>query len=94
MITLPVTAGLLFPAYMFARQDHDRDDHHDADHGRAPYAYYDAHHRDWHQWNESEDKEWRTYLDSQHRQYVPFTQADERDQDRYWNWRHKHEDHH
>lgn len=92
LVTLPLTFGLLLPAYVFARQDHDRDDH-DKDRGRTPYAYYDDKHRDWHQWNDSEDKEWRGYLESQHRQYVPFNQADERDQQRYWSYRHKHENH-
>jgi hypothetical protein len=85
LIATPLAVGLLAPCYLFARQDHDRDRD-----DRHPYAYYDPHYRDWHEWNDNSDREWHSYLEERHQNYVPFYQADERERDRYWKWEHKH----
>jgi type II secretory pathway pseudopilin PulG len=53
--------------------------------------YYDSTHRDWHQWNDGEEKAYRTYSE-QHHKSGDFSSSKERDQQKYWNWRHKHSD--
>ena len=57
-------------------------------------AYYDSKHRDWHQWNDGEDQAYRHYTDEHHQNNRDFSQASEREQQQYWNWRHKHPDQH
>ena len=53
--------------------------------------YYDSTHRDWHQWNDGEEKSYRTYSE-QHHKSGDFSSSRERDQQKYWHWRHKHSD--
>ena len=47
-ICLSITGALLVPSYAVAQ---DRDDHHDGAH-----RYYDRHHKDYHEWNDHEDR--------------------------------------
>src|ERR1700716_1123008 len=64
--------------------DHDRDEHH--------RRYYDRDHRDWHEWNEREDRAYRPYWQDQNREYREWNKANRREQKEYWRWRHHHGD--
>jgi len=58
------------------------------DHAR----YYDRDHKDYHEWNDGEDRSYRVYLTERHRQYHEFHHANHREQRDYWRWRHNHPD--
>src|SRR5271155_5871326 len=49
---------------------------------------YDTDHRDYHNWDDREDRTYRLYLTNHHRPYVEFSSQRSRDQRSYWNWRH------
>ena len=54
--------------------------------------YYDRNHRDYHEWNDREDRSYRVYLGEHHRDYREFHNNSRREQSNYWNWRHSHPD--
>jgi hypothetical protein len=54
--------------------------------------YYDRNHRDYHEWNDREDRSYRVYLGERHRDYREFHRNNNRQQRNYWNWRHSHPD--
>jgi hypothetical protein len=55
--------------------------------------YYDRDHKDYHQWNDREDRSYRVYLTGRHHEYHEFNHANQREQRDYWRWRHNHPDH-
>jgi hypothetical protein len=65
---------------------------------RTAYAddhrYYDAEHKDYHEWNENEGRAWRHWLEINHRAYHEWDKAKTREQREYWHWRHDHQDWH
>ena len=54
--------------------------------------YYDRDHRDYHVWNDREDRSYRIYLGQRHAEYRDFHEVHPRQQSAYWKWRHKHPD--
>jgi hypothetical protein len=54
---------------------------------------YDRDHRDYHNWDDREDRSYRVYLGERHREYHPFVELRVKEQRAYWNWRHRHPDH-
>jgi Ni/Co efflux regulator RcnB len=54
---------------------------------------YDRDHRDYHNWDDNEDRSYRVYLGERHREYHPFLELKVKEQRTYWNWRHSHPDH-
>jgi hypothetical protein len=82
-VTLSLSAALAIPFYSYAAPYQD---HHD-DRG-----YYDKHHKDYHQWNDHEDKAWHMYWEQRHRPYVDWARASEAQRQAYWDWRHNHSD--
>lgn len=53
---------------------------------------YDRNHRDYHNWDDREDRAYRRYLVVQHRNYREYNRQHYRVQRHYWNWRHSHPD--
>ena len=53
---------------------------------------YDRDHRDYHNWDDHEDRAYRRYLAAQHRSYREYQKQHYRAQRHYWNWRHRHPD--
>jgi len=53
---------------------------------------YDRDHRDYHNWDDHEDRAYRRYLAAQHRSYREYHKQHYRAQRHYWNWRHRHPD--
>ena len=77
--------ALIVPAAIQAQDAHDN--------GRGR-QFYDSSHRDWHEWNANEDAAYKRYAQEKHLKDEDFSKANERDQERYWKWRHKHPDEH
>jgi hypothetical protein len=76
-----LAAALAIPLGVVA-QDHDRDDR----------RFYDKHHRDYHEWNDHEDRAWHMYWEERHHAFVDWNHASARERQRYWDWRHNHSD--
>ena len=53
---------------------------------------YDKGHKDYHNWDDNENKAWGVYLTENHRKPHEFTRANKKEQSNYWNWRHSHPD--
>ena len=53
---------------------------------------FDRDHRDYHNWDDREDRAYRRYLVEQHRSYREYNRQHDRVQRHYWNWRHSHPD--
>lgn len=53
---------------------------------------YDRSHKDYHNWDDHEDRAYRGYLTEQHRTYHAYAKQNHKTQDQYWNWRHSHPD--
>jgi hypothetical protein len=54
---------------------------------------YDSHHHDYHNWDEREDRAYRSYLTERHEEYRAYEKQKHQEQNNYWNWRHSHPDH-
>jgi len=54
--------------------------------------YYDRDHRDYHNWNDNEEREYRLYLGERHEDYRDFHKLNRNEQNNYWKWRHDHPD--
>jgi hypothetical protein len=75
--------SLMLPAFVPAARAQDRDDRH---------RYYDSDRKDYHEWNEAEERAWHRYWESRHREYVDWARANEEQRREYWRWRHEHPD--
>ena len=82
LTTFLLSGALLLPVAVVA------DEHHD-DHDKR---YYDRNAKDYHQWNEREDRVYRMYLEQNRRKYHGWAKANRTEQDQYWKWRHSHSD--
>lgn len=58
----------------------------------APHRYYDRDHKDWHNWDDHEDRAYRAWGSQVNRPYVEWNRLPARDQRNYWRWRHEHND--
>jgi hypothetical protein len=61
----------------------------DGDHDRR---YYDRDARDYHTWNDHEDRAYRVYLGEQHQEYREFRRVNATRRREYFLWRHEHPD--
>src|SRR5579863_6439119 len=73
-----VAASLIAPVVVMAEEHH------------GEKRYYDRGGRDYHYWNDGEDRNYRTYLVEQHREYVPFVRVRPRERQEYFRYRHEH----
>jgi hypothetical protein len=81
---LLILGGLLMAASVVAPVAVMADDHH------HEKRYYDRDHRDYHYWNDGEDRQYRAYLVEQRREYVPFVKVNSRRRHEYFRYRHEH----
>jgi hypothetical protein len=51
---------------------------------------YDSHHRDYHNWDDHEDRAYRRYLAEKRYEYREYQRQSHRRQEAYWQWRHHH----
>jgi hypothetical protein len=68
----------------------DRDDH---ARQQEQHRYYDSVRRDYHPWNDDEDRRYREFVTEHHWKYRDFSRLNKRNQRAYWQWRHDHEGH-
>ena len=91
---LVLTTALIAPVALGTRaaaQDDKRQD--DSQHNDKKQArVYDRTHKDYHNWNDSEDRSYRVYLGQNHVDYRDYSKLNHTQQDQYWNWRHSHPD--
>jgi hypothetical protein len=60
--------------------------------GSIQVRVYDRDHRDYHNWDDHEDRAYRHYLEARHETYREYNKQHYRAQKHYWNWRHSHPD--
>jgi hypothetical protein len=51
---------------------------------------YDRDHKDYHNWDDHENRAWGQFLVENHRPVHEYKRANRREQSEYWNWRHAH----
>jgi hypothetical protein len=54
--------------------------------------FYDKQHKDYHNWDDNENRAWGRYLTTNHRNSHEFSKASKREQSKYWHYRHSHPD--
>lgn len=54
---------------------------------------YDGDHKDYHDWDDREDRAYRRFLEERHETYREYDKQKEKMQSDYWKWRHEHPDH-
>jgi hypothetical protein len=68
------------------------DEHHEDEHVKAR-RYYDRDRRDYHEWNEHENRAYRRWQEERHEREVrEFNRLNREQQRDYWRWRHEHPD--
>ncbi|MGA8142325.1 MAG: hypothetical protein WB987_00360 [Candidatus Acidiferrales bacterium] len=58
----------------------------------AEVRVYDPGHKDYHNWDEREDRACRHYLEERHEEYRAYKKLKRKQQREYWEWRHSHPD--
>jgi hypothetical protein len=53
---------------------------------------YDRDHKDYHNWDDHENRAWGIFLTNNHKKNHEFARANRREQSNYWKWRHEHPD--
>ena len=53
---------------------------------------YDKDHKDYHNWDDNENRAWGQFLTENHKKSHEFSKAKTKEQSQYWNWRHAHPD--
>jgi hypothetical protein len=53
---------------------------------------YDKDHKDYHNWDDNENRAWGQYLSENHKKPHDFKKTKKAEQSQYWNWRHDHPD--
>jgi hypothetical protein len=53
---------------------------------------YDRDHKDYHNWDDHENRAWGIFLTNNHRKNHEYAKANRREQSNYWKWRHEHPD--
>ena len=66
-----------------AQEDHKQDEH---------KRVYDKQHKDYHNWDDNENRAWGNFLTENHRDSHEFAKSNKKEQSEYWNWRHSHPD--
>ena len=51
---------------------------------------YDRDRRDYHRWDNAEDRAYRLFWQEHHRAYREYSSLNRREQSHYWKWRHAH----
>ena len=78
-------SGVLMSPIVMRADDHDRDDHR--------VRVYDPYRRDYHDWNENEERAYRHWVEQErHIHYRDWKHMNKREQREYMRWRHEHSD--
>jgi hypothetical protein len=75
---LPLPSTIL--AARAIQEDHERN------------RVYDKDHKDYHNWDDKENRAWGQFLTENHGESHEYAKANKKEQSKYWNWRHSHPD--
>ena len=92
LLTVAISAPMTLSAASLP-QDRKAEKREEKREEKARERYYDKHHKDYHEWDDREEHSFHIYLTERHHPIVEFRAMKERDRQRYWQWRHNHEDH-
>ena len=53
---------------------------------------YDKNHKDYHNWDDNENRAWGQFLVVNHRDHHEYAKSNKKEQAEYWDWRHSHPD--
>jgi hypothetical protein len=53
---------------------------------------YNKEHKDYHNWDDNENRAWGQFLTENHRQSHEYAKSNKKEQSEYWNYRHSHPD--
>jgi hypothetical protein len=53
---------------------------------------YDKDHKDYHNWDDNENRAWGQFRTENHKRSQEFSKANKKEQSQCWNWRHAHPD--
>jgi len=84
--SLLLTAALVAPVSILAAPA--------AQEASVQIRVYDRNHKDYHNWDDNENRAWGQYQTERHKNSHEFSKANKREQGQYWNWRHAHPDNH
>jgi hypothetical protein len=82
--SLFLTAAFVIPVAMTAAPTPQR--------ASVQLRVYDSSHKDYHYWDDSENRAWGQYLSENNRKPHEFRKAKKTEKSEYWNWRHSHSD--
>jgi Ni/Co efflux regulator RcnB len=90
---LVLTAALVAPVALTTVAVAQDDQHHDDKKSNDQQKrVYDRTHKDYHDWNDNEDRAYHQYAQEQHKTDTDYSKLNRKGQDQYWNWRHDHPD--
>jgi hypothetical protein len=84
LASLFLTAAMAAPVYLMAAPVPQE--------GRVTVRVYDKQHKDYHNWDDNENRAWGQFLTENHKNSHEYTKSNKREQSQYWNWRHSHPD--
>jgi hypothetical protein len=84
--SLILTAALMAPVTILAASKPQSDS--------ITVRGYDKDHKDYHNWDDNENRAWGVFLTTNHRKQHEFSKSSKKEQSEYWNWRHSHPDGH
>jgi hypothetical protein len=90
--TLLLGAALAIPVALKAQDESRKESTTTTTTTTETKRYYDSDEKDYHVWNNQEDRAYRLYLQEKHRDYVEFPRVKVTEQREYFRWRHGHPD--
>lgn len=89
-----LVSGALMASVGAMAMPRPQDDHERHEQEELERRAYDRERRDYHRWDDHEERMYREWLRERNFSYIDFDQLTPRDQRAYWHWRHeKHEEH-
>jgi hypothetical protein len=82
--SLFLTTALAAPGALMASPTPQEDHNQNRVYGKEP--------KDYHNWNDNENKAWGQYLSDNHKSSHEYSKPNKKEQSEYWNYRHTHPD--
>jgi hypothetical protein len=89
LTSLFLATALVAPVAMMAASPQDDRNHEERRENHK--RYYDKHHKDYHTWDDNEDRSYQRYQTERHERRA-FIELNTRQQTVYWTWRHNNPD--
>ncbi len=92
LTSLFLAAALASPLAIAQQDDQHRQQDQNNRNTENQNRVYDKGHKDYHNWDDNENRAWGQYLTENHKSSHEFSKANNKEQTQYWNWRHAHPD--